>query len=87
MTPPLSSGSMSATTRTRRGSKGTKSFSTRRQPMMGYDVWLSMGSYGSVVTWPSMMTSRRFVVFGITMFAFIGHLSGGDRDSSPGEKH
>jgi hypothetical protein len=54
---------------------------------MGYDVWLSIGSFGSVVTWPSMITSRRFVVFGITMFAFIGHLLGSDRDSPPDEKH
>jgi hypothetical protein len=34
-----------------------------------------------------MMTSRRFVVFGITMFAFIGHLLASDRDSPPGEEH
>jgi hypothetical protein len=54
---------------------------------MGYDVWLSIGSFGSVVTWPSMITSRRFVVFGIAMFGLIGHLSGSPRDSAPEEKH
>jgi hypothetical protein len=42
---------------------------------MGYDVWLNIGSFGSVVMWPSMTTSRKPVAFGMTVLAFKRHLA------------